>query len=107
MQAAELDLVAATPVNHLWPQLVERLGSDRAVQAARQALDLQAMRGQPSTLPVLLVETCGVGLVERARLRAATGLPLPEESAGLLLFSKRQEALQLVWVEGGAPADLP
>jgi hypothetical protein len=106
MQAAELDLVAATPVNHLWPQLLERLGSERAVQAARQALDLQAMRGQLGTLPVLLVETCGVGLVERAQLRAATGLPLPEHSAGLLLFSRRQEALQLVWVEGGPAGDL-
>jgi hypothetical protein len=63
------------------------------------------MRGQPGTLPVLLVETCGVGLVERAQLRAATGLPLPEESAGLLLFSKRQDALQLVWVEAGAAGE--
>ena len=106
MQAAELDLVAATPVNHLWPQLVERLGNERAAQAVRQALDLQAMRGQPGTLPVLLVETCGVGLVERAQLRAATGLPLPEDGPRLLLFSRRQDALQLLWVEGGAAGEL-
>lgn len=74
-QVVELDLAGCTPVNDLWPELVERLGLERSARAARQALDLQAMRGAAGTLPMLLAETCGVALVERARLRAATGLP--------------------------------
>jgi hypothetical protein len=86
-------------VNDLWPELVERLGLERSARAARQALDLQAMRGLADTLPLLLVETCGVGLVDRAQLRAATGLPLPEGSALLLLFSRSRQRLQLLEVQ--------
>jgi len=63
MQAFDLDLAAGTPVNHLWGELVECLGLERSIRAARQALDLQAMRGHAGTLPLLLVETCGVRLV--------------------------------------------
>ena len=99
MQASELDLAAAKPVNHLWPELVERLGLERSARAARQALDLQAMRGRRDTMPVLLCETCGVGLVERHGLRDATGLPVPEGAGVLLLFSRVQMALQLLEVQ--------
>ncbi|MEY2645516.1 MAG: hypothetical protein RLZZ611_2165 [Cyanobacteriota bacterium] len=99
MQALDLDLASGTPVNHLWGELVERLGLERSTRAARQALDLQAMRGNPGTVPLLLVETCGVGLVERVELRAATGLPVPEQNAVVLLFSRRQGALQLLCVQ--------
>jgi hypothetical protein len=100
MQTSELDLAAAQPVNHLWPELVERLGVERGARAARQALDLQGMRGQGHTLPLLLVETCGVGLVDRQQLRAATGLPVPEGEGLLLLYSRRQQALQLLHWQG-------
>jgi hypothetical protein len=96
VQTSDLDLAAATPVNHLWPELVERLGLERSARAARQALDLQAMHGRSGTLPLLLVETCGMGLVDRAGLRAATGLPLPESDGLLVLFSRSQLALQLI-----------
>jgi hypothetical protein len=99
MQAFDLDLAAGTPVNHLWGELVECLGLERSIRAARQALDLQAMRGHAGTLPLLLVETCGVGLVERSELRSATGLPVPEGDAVVLLFSRRQSALQLLTVQ--------
>lgn len=99
MQTVELDLASGLPVNHLWGELVERLGLERSVRAARQALDLQAMRGTAGTLPLLLVETCGVGLVDRAELRSGTGLPVPEGDAVVLLFSRRQSALQLLTVQ--------
>ena len=96
MQAHGFDLAGATPVNHLWPQLVESLGLERSARAVRQALDLQAMRGHGQTLPLLLVDTCGVGLLERRQLREATGLPLPEADGLVLLYSPRQAALQLL-----------
>jgi hypothetical protein len=99
MEALDLDLAAATPVNHLWPELVERLGLERSARAARQALDLQAMRGRLGTLPLLLVETCGVGLVDRGQLRAGTGLPLPEGDGVVLLFSRGRMELQLLEVQ--------
>jgi hypothetical protein len=72
---AELDLAACTPVNDLWPALVERLGLERSARAARQAFDLQAMRGQPTTVPVPL----GPGV--------------------LLLCSPRLQQLQLLQLE--------
>ena len=96
MQVTDLDLASCTPVNHLWPELVERLGLERSGRAARQALDLQGMRGRASTLPLLLVETCGVGLLERAQVHAATGLPVPDGEGVLMLFSRRRQELQLL-----------
>ncbi|MBM5789078.1 MAG: hypothetical protein ACKOGI_01385 [Vulcanococcus sp.] len=93
---AELDLASCTPVNDLWPALVERLGLERSARATRQALDLQAMRGQPTTLPVLMVDTCGVALVERELLRLSTGLPVPAGEGVLLLCSPRLQQLQLL-----------
>ena len=99
MDVLELDLAAATPVNHLWPDLVESLGLERSARATRQALDLQRMRGLPGTLPLLLVETCGLGLLDRGQLRAATGLPLPEGDRLVLLFSRSRMLLQLLEVQ--------
>ena len=96
---APLDLAACTPVNDLWPALVERLGLERSARAARQALDLQAMRGEAGTLPVLIVETCGVALVELEALRLSTGLPVPLGEGVLLLCSQRLQQLQLLQLE--------
>jgi hypothetical protein len=95
-QVVDLDLAGCSPVNDLWPHLVERLGLERSARAARQALDLQAMRGAADTMPLLFAETCGVGLLDRERLRAATGLPVPEGEGVLLLFSRPRQALQLL-----------
>jgi len=95
-QVVDLDLAGCSPVNDLWPQLVERLGLERSARAARQALDLQAMRGTAATVPLLVAETCGVGLLVRERLRASTGLPVPEGAGVLLLFSGPRQALQLL-----------
>ena len=99
MEVRDLDLASCTPVNHLWPELVERLGLERSARAAQQALDLQAMRGSASTLPVLLVETCGMGLLERLQLRQASGLPVAPEPGLLVLLSRQRQELQLLQLE--------
>ena len=99
MDVSDLDLAACTPVNHLWGELVEQLGLERGTRAAQQALDLQAMRGSTSTLPALLVETCGMGLVERGALRRAIGLPWPEGPGALLLISRPRQELQVLQLE--------
>ena len=84
-----------TPVNHLWPQLVERLGMDKSQRAVRQALDLQGMQGHAATLPVLLVETCGVALASTELLRHQTGLACHGEHM-VLLLNRREEEVQLL-----------
>ena len=38
MAESTIDFSTYTPVNHLWPAFVERLGSEKAQQAVRQAL---------------------------------------------------------------------
>ena len=45
MEARDLDLAAATPVNHLWPELVERLGS---IIAAEQQLEREKSNEIPT-----------------------------------------------------------
>ena len=87
-----LDLARFTPVNHLWPELVERLGLERSGRAVRQALDLQAMHGTPVTLPLLLMETCGVALLQAEQLRRQTGLVGSGERL-VLLLSQRSASL--------------
>lgn len=95
MSDPSLDLARFTPVNHLWPELVERLGLERSQRAVQQALDLQAMHGTASTLPLLLVETCGLALVQIEQLRRQTGLVGGGERL-VLLLSQRNACLQLL-----------
>ena len=92
---ASLDLARFTPVNDLWPQLVERLGLERSSRAVQQALDLQAMRGDATTLPVLLWETCGLALIQAEALRAQLGLAGAAELQ-VLLVSQPSLRLQLL-----------
>lgn len=99
MHISHLDLAACAPVNDLWSRLVEALGLERSFRAAKQALDLQAMRGGAATLPLLIVETCGVGLLERRRLHLATGLPVAEGDGIVLLYSAQHQQLQLLQLE--------
>ena len=95
MSDPSLDLARFTPVNHLWPELVARLGLERSQRAVQQALDLQAMHGTASTLPLLLVETCGLALVQIEQLRRQTGLTGAGDRL-VLLLSQRNACLQLL-----------
>ena len=95
MADSNINFASCTPVNHLWPALVERLGSEKAQQAVRQALDLQGMSGQSGSLPVLFVETCGLALASSDLLREQTGLNGHGDRM-VLLLSTREQSLQLL-----------
>ena len=95
MSDTQLDFAALTPVNHLWPAFVERLGTDRAQRAVRQALDLQGMRGHDGTLPVLFIETGGLALASTALVREQTGLNAQGDRM-VLLLSSREQMIQLL-----------
>ena len=95
MTDPNLDLAQFSPVNDLWSSLVERLGFERSRRAVQQALDLQAMHGTAATLPLLLVETCGLALVQAEQLRRQTGLVGAGDRL-VLLLSQRQSTLQLL-----------
>ena len=95
MSDAQLDFAVLTPVNHLWPAFVERLGTDKARRAVRQALDLQGMRGHDGTLPVLFVETGGLALASTDLVREQTGLNAHGDRM-VLLLSSRDQVIQLL-----------
>ena len=95
MDTRDFDFAGCMPVNDLWPMVVERLGTDRAQQAVRQALDIQRMRGHDGTLPVLFTETCGLALASTDLLREQTGLNGHGERM-VLLFSSRDQTVQLL-----------
>lgn len=90
-----IDFADCRPVNHLWPLLVERLGTARAQLAVRQAMDLQLMHGNSHTLPVLISETCGAALVRVDFVYLQTGLSCSQEGM-VLMLSLRGKSLQLL-----------
>ena len=113
MTDSQLDFAALDPVNHLWPAFVERLGSDKAQRAVRQALDLQGMRGHQGTLPVLFTETGGLALASTDLVREQTGLNATASgwsccSAPVNRLSsccRRSEACSTLWLRPSPPVD--
>ena len=90
-----MDLTGSTPVNNLWPSLVNRVGLEKSHKAVQQALDLQSMQGDNNTLPVLFFETCGLALTTFENLRLQIGLPIKEDRL-VLLFSPKKRSIQLL-----------
>ncbi len=90
------DLANCSPVNYLWPQLVNSLGIDRSQRAVSQALDLQSMRGNKNTIPVLIVETCGLALIESSSLREHMGFIIDGEAV-VLIVSTKDFSFQLIY----------
>ncbi len=91
-----LDLSICNPDNNLWSLLVEKLGSLKAQMAVRQALDLQYMYGTEQTLPVLFIETCGLGLISIKSLQFQTGYSCNSKRM-ILIFSFPKKSFQLLY----------
>ena len=81
--------------NGLWPDFIKRIGFYKAKLAVRQALDLQRMQGTSSTLPVLILETCGTALVNSQAVKNFIGLSYLEHGM-VLIFSSKLNAIQLL-----------
>ena len=81
--------------NDLWPSFINKIGIFKAKLAVRQALDLQVMQGTPSTLPVLILDTCGTALVNSQVIKTHIGLSYIEQGM-LLIYSNRLNAIQLL-----------
>ena len=90
-----VNLAECKPVNYLWPQLVEKIGLEKAQKAARQALDLQRMNGSHKTMPVLLFETCGLALVNVDLVQKNTGFSCHGERL-ILILSTKDNLVQLL-----------
>ena len=81
--------------NDLWPNFVNKIGFIKANLAVRQSLDLQRMQGSNSTLPVLILETCGTALVNSQAIKTYIGLSYLEPGM-VLIFSNKLSAIQLI-----------
>ena len=91
----DIEFSGCMPVNYLWPNLIEKIGLEKAQRASRQALDLQSMHGNLSTLPVLLFETCGLALASIELIRCNTGLSCYGDSM-ILILSTKDNLVQLL-----------
>ena len=81
--------------NELWPDFIAKIGFIKAKLAVRQSLDLQRMQGSSSTLPVLILETCGTALVNSQAVKSYIGLSYLEQGM-VLIFSSKLNSIQLL-----------
>ena len=81
--------------NDLWPDFINKIGFMKANSAVRQSLDLQRMQGSTSTLPVLILETCGTALVNSEAVKTYIGLSYLEQGM-VLIFSSKLNSIQLL-----------
>ena len=81
--------------NNLWPEFINKLGIFKAKLAVKQALDLQKMQGKSSTVPVLILETCGTALVDSHFIKKHIGLSYVEKEM-FLIYSNKLNAIQLL-----------
>tara|TARA_Y100001968_G_scaffold203096_1_gene186455 strand:- start:52 stop:357 length:306 start_codon:yes stop_codon:yes gene_type:complete len=81
--------------NELWPDFINKIGISRAKLAVHQALDIQRMHGTSSTLPVLILETCGSALVDSHVVKTHIGLSYVEHGM-IFIYSKKLNAIQLL-----------
>ncbi len=91
-----LNLIECQLVNDLWSDFIEQIGFSRAKVAIRQAIDLQNMNGNRDTVPVLFLETCGIGLTTLVTISDVTGLFLTGQNE-VLIFSNRKKAYQILF----------
>ena len=90
-----LNLDQCSLSNDLWPDFINKIGFIRANLAIQQSLDLQRMQGSTSTLPVLILETCGTALVNSQAVKTYIGLSYLEQGM-VLIFSTKLNAIQLL-----------
>ena len=81
--------------NKLWPDFINNIGLSKAKLAVAQALDLQRMQGNSSTLPILIIETCGTALVNSQVLKNCIGLTYVDQGM-LLIYSNKLNSIQLL-----------
>ena len=81
--------------NDLLPSFINKIGIYKARLAVRQAHDIQSMQGTFETLPVLILETCGLALVSSEAIKTYIGLSC-EGNGMLLIYSTKLNAIQLL-----------
>ena len=89
------NLVKCSLSNDLWPDFINKIGFIKANLAVQQSLDLQRMQGSTSTLPLLIIETCGTALINLQAVKTYIGLSYLEQGM-VLIFSSKLNSIQLL-----------
>tara|TARA_Y100001968_G_scaffold232691_1_gene215507 strand:+ start:10 stop:309 length:300 start_codon:yes stop_codon:yes gene_type:complete len=93
--SSSLNLDKCSLSNDLWSDFINKIGFIKANLAVRQSLDLQRMQGSTSTLPVLILETCGSALIESQAVKTCVGISYLDQGM-VLIFSVKSNAIQLL-----------
>ena len=93
--SAFLDFDKCFLSNELWTDFINEIGILKAKLAVHQSLDLQRMQGNTSTLPVLMLDTCGIALTNSKVIKSHIGLNYVEQGM-ILIYSKKLNAIQLL-----------
>tara|TARA_Y100001968_G_scaffold326595_1_gene369946 strand:+ start:308 stop:604 length:297 start_codon:yes stop_codon:yes gene_type:complete len=90
-----LDLKNYSLSNNLLNTLINKIGLTKAEKAISQSMDLQRMQGTLTTIPILILETCGSGLVSLDSIRSYTGITSLDNKV-VLIFSSKYKSFQIV-----------
>ena len=81
--------------NDLWPDFINKIGFIKAKLAVRLSLDIQRMHGTTSTLPVLILETCGSALIHSQAVKTYMSRSSLDQGM-VLIFSSKLNSIQLL-----------
>ena len=96
MKNINFELSKLNSVNHLWSDLIESFGFDKAKQILSQANDLQRMNGKKSiTLPIVFSSTGGIGLLLINSLKRESYISCFNDNQ-VLIFNKKKKLFQIL-----------
>tara|TARA_B100000700_G_scaffold330840_1_gene459445 strand:- start:490 stop:786 length:297 start_codon:yes stop_codon:yes gene_type:complete len=81
--------------NFLWPIFVEQIGILKANQAVNQCLDLQLMSGNSHTIPVLILDTCGIALINSIYLTELSGIKKFSKET-VFIVNNKEKKMQII-----------
>ena len=92
-----LELSNFSPVNSLWPELIENFGFEKAKKLISQANDLQKMNGADDiTMPIVFIGTGGLALIAINLVEKNIDF---EQRKGkeVLIFDPKKKAFQILY----------
>ena len=90
-----VNLSECSHVKNLWSSFLMRFGSEKATRAIRQAIDLQNMRGDKTTVPILFVSTGGIALTTYDCIKKQTGISFYGNNK-VILYCKKESEIQIL-----------
>ena len=92
-----LELSNFSPVNSLWPELIENFGFEKAKKLISQANDLQKMNGiDEITMPIVFIGTGGLALIAINLVEKNIDIE-KKKGKKVLIFSPKKKSFQILY----------